>query len=236
MNRPRLLQGLWVFLGLLPWVMVGVLLLQQPALVRLEGQAAAITDGDTFTLATGAQRLKIRLSAIDTPEVSQPYGEQAKQALTAWVAGRVVRVDVAGLDKYGRTLGRVCVQDLGFWWGLVCRDINARLVEQGFAWVYRQYNHDPRLVELETEARAARRGLWGLPADQRIPPWEFRQAGRSRSMTPLSDAQRQAGCQPDKRFCRDMTTCEEAKFYLTTCGLGKLDRDGDGVPCEKLCR
>lgn len=228
MKRPGLFKGLWVLLGLLPWVMVGVLLLQQPAVMRLEGRAVAITDGDTFTLDTGAQRLKIRLSAIDTPEVSQPYGEQATQALTAWIGGRAVRVAVAGLDKYGRTLGRVYVQDP--WW-ITSTDINARLVDQGLAWVYHQYNHDPHLVELETEARAARRGLWGLPADQQIPPWDFRHG-----KAVLSDAQRQAGCQPDKRLCKDMTTCEEARFYLGTCGLARLDRDQDGVPCEKLCR
>ncbi len=33
-----------------------------------------------------------------------------------------------------------------------------------------------------------------------------------------------------------MIYCEEAKFYLTQCGLTRLDRDGDGVPCESLCR
>lgn len=39
-----------------------------------------------------------------------------------------------------------------------------------------------------------------------------------------------------KRFCKDMTTCEEARFYLATCGWKRLDHDGDGVPCEALCR
>jgi deoxyribonuclease-1 len=40
----------------------------------------------------------------------------------------------------------------------------------------------------------------------------------------------------NKRYCKDMSTCEEAKFYLNECGLSKLDKDGDGVPCEALCR
>lgn len=52
----------------------------------------------------------------------------------------------------------------------------------------------------------------------------------------LTAAQRPEGCQSDKRTCKDMSSCDEAKFYLTTCGLKRLDRDGDGVPCEKLCR
>ena len=33
-----------------------------------------------------------------------------------------------------------------------------------------------------------------------------------------------------------MTSCEEAKFYLKTCGLKRLDKDRDGIPCEKLCK
>jgi hypothetical protein len=33
-----------------------------------------------------------------------------------------------------------------------------------------------------------------------------------------------------------MASCEEAKFYLSRCGVGSLDGNKDGVPCEKLCR
>lgn len=39
-----------------------------------------------------------------------------------------------------------------------------------------------------------------------------------------------------KRTCKEMSTCEEAKFYLDNCGATKIDGDGDGIPCEKLCR
>jgi deoxyribonuclease-1 len=39
-----------------------------------------------------------------------------------------------------------------------------------------------------------------------------------------------------KSTCGQMASCEEAKFYLTVCGLKSLDRDGDGVPCASLCR
>jgi hypothetical protein len=33
-----------------------------------------------------------------------------------------------------------------------------------------------------------------------------------------------------------MTSCEEARHYLKDCGLKRLDGDGDGVPCNSLCR
>jgi Excalibur calcium-binding domain len=40
----------------------------------------------------------------------------------------------------------------------------------------------------------------------------------------------------NKRTCKEMTSCDEAKFYLNKCGLKRLDGDGDGIPCNGLCR
>lgn len=39
-----------------------------------------------------------------------------------------------------------------------------------------------------------------------------------------------------KRKCAEMRSCDEAKFHLTNCGARWLDGDGDGRPCNKLCR
>lgn len=36
-----------------------------------------------------------------------------------------------------------------------------------------------------------------------------------------------------KKFCTQMTSCEEAKFYLRNCPGVEIDGDGDGIPCEK---
>jgi len=38
-----------------------------------------------------------------------------------------------------------------------------------------------------------------------------------------------------KRVCGDMTTCAEAAYYNTECGLSDLDRNGNGIPCETIC-
>lgn len=43
-------------------------------------------------------------------------------------------------------------------------------------------------------------------------------------------------CDSGVRYCKQMSSCEEARFYLTQCGLDALDRDKDGVPCESLCK
>ncbi len=42
-------------------------------------------------------------------------------------------------------------------------------------------------------------------------------------------------CDPAKKFCRHMTSCEEAKYYLNHCGRTRLDGDKDGIPCEAIC-
>lgn len=55
--------------------------------------------------------------------------------------------------------------------------------------------------------------------------------------TPLSATENKASgyrCE-GKHKCAQMDSCEEAKFYLDHCGLSRLDRDHDGVPCESLC-
>jgi len=107
------------------------------------------------------------------------------------------------------------------------------------AWVYVQYASDQSFFDLQKEARNAKRGLW---ADLNpVPPWEFRHGGKSK---PVNTDESPRENKPSlgnfscgsKRYCKDMSTCEEAKFYLNECGLSKLDRDGDGVPCEVLCK
>jgi len=45
----------------------------------------------------------------------------------------------------------------------------------------------------------------------------------------------QGGNCGSKRYCGEMNSCAEALHYLNQCGLGRLDRDGDGVPCESIC-
>ncbi len=91
-----------------------------------------------------------------------------------------------------------------------------------------------RYATAETEARAARRGLWALPEAQRVPPWEWRHGGKQPAQAGPADRIAPA-CGP-KRYCREMVLCEEARHYLSACGLTRLDGDNDSVPCEALCQ
>jgi endonuclease YncB( thermonuclease family) len=199
------------------------------------GRVVGIADGDTLTLLTASkQQVKVRLAEIDAPEKAQDFGQKSKQSLSELVYGKDVAVEQEDLDRYGRTVGRVRADGV---------DVNAEQVKRGMAWVYRQYVKDHTLFTLEQKARAAHRGLWAMTNP--LPPWEFRHAKRSGSTAyaaaPAPDrstvlALMGSGVQcGTKRYCNQMSACEEAKAYLVQCGLSKLDRDGDGVPCESLC-
>ena len=98
----------------------------------LEGLVTRITDGDTLTIQVGNASHRIRLSEIDTPEMGQSWGKEAKAALVAKVNGAVIKVTVVDTDRYGR-VGKVWLDE---------RDINRELVREGHAWVYEDYLFD----------------------------------------------------------------------------------------------
>ncbi|KSQ21564.1 nuclease [Pseudomonas aeruginosa] len=140
---------------------------------ELSCRVVGISDGDTFKCLTFAkEQVKVRLAEIDTPESKQPYGSRARQALSDLVFGKDVKLDVRDTDRYGRTVARVYEGQV---------DVNAELVTQGAAWVYRQYSRDRNLLILESEAREARRGLWSLPEAERMPPWEWRRSMKKKA-------------------------------------------------------
>jgi micrococcal nuclease len=135
----------------------------------LQGKVVHIADGDTLTILTNAnEQVKIRLAGIDTPEKAQPFGKKAKQALAALTFQKQASVEVETKDRYGRTVGRVLVGRL---------DVNAELVGQGMAWVYRKYTDDQKLYALEAKAKHAKRGLWAT--DHPIEPWLWRKGKRT---------------------------------------------------------
>ena len=118
------------------------LLLLAASLVSAEtihqGKVVKIADGDTLTLLVDSKQLKIRLSDIDTPEKKQPFGTRAKQALSDLAFGKQARVVEVTVDRYGRIVGRVYIENI---------DVNRELVAQGFAWVYRKYSKDAEVLE-----------------------------------------------------------------------------------------
>ncbi len=212
-------------------LLAGLLLALTVQADTLAGRVVGVHDGDTLTLlVAGNRQVKVRLAGIDAPELAQPFGQKSKQSLSELAFNRPATVAVSKIDDYGRSIGVVTVAGV---------NVEAEQVRRGLAWVYRHYSDDAQLLALEAEAKAARRGLWAEANP--MAPWDWRHGGKTGEAsaarsepTPIkSEFEGRCGA---KRTCGEMTNCEEARFYLTQCGLSRLDGDKDGVPCEALCR
>jgi micrococcal nuclease len=118
-----------------------------------------VIDGDTIVLTDGR---RVRYIGIDSPEMdaaserSRALAARAHEFNIDLVEGKTVRLesDVERIDRYGRTLAYVYVED---------QFINLELVRAGLARakIYgKNHLHSKALAAAEDEAKAARAGIW----------------------------------------------------------------------------
>ena len=131
-----------------------------------------IADGDSLTaLSPSLQQLKCRLYGIDAPEKKQAFGQASKLSLAQLSFGRTAHIDIVGRDRYGRSLCRIAVAGV---------DVNKEQLVRGMAWMYRRYAKDRSYSDAESKAQSRRVGIWHEARP--VPPWDFRKAGRNRSL------------------------------------------------------
>jgi len=132
-----------------------------------EAKVIKVIDGDTISV-TDEQNKKviIRLYGIDAPESKQAFGQISKKALSTAISAKFISVIDHGTDIYGRMLGTVWLD--GY-------DINASMVDSGYAWVYRYEGNAivPGYLKFENTAQKNMKGLWAEPSP--VAPWEWRQ-------------------------------------------------------------
>ena len=122
--------------------------------------AVRAVDGDTLSAQSDGKAQRIRLAGIDAPELRQTCrdangrdwscGAAARLRLSALVAQGGVACTPRGEDRYGRLLATCST-------GAVA-DLGAALVRDGSAVNSGRYTSD--YAAAESEARAARRGVW----------------------------------------------------------------------------
>lgn len=131
---------------------------------------ASVIDGDTIEI----HGERIRLFGIDAPESRQECrrpdgslwrcGQQAALALQDHIGRRTVICEQRDMDRYHRTVAQC---------RLAGEDIDAWLVESGWAVAFTRYSRD--YVEQEQRARTARRGIW---SGDFMMPWDWRRRQR----------------------------------------------------------
>lgn len=134
----------------------------------------SIYDGDTLRVKRGGRELKIRLCGVDSPELKQAGGIEAREHLRSLVAQGDGAIGVVPIekDRYGRT-----VADLFVTFGEDNEiHLNSQMVMDGMAYHYTQYSDSCSqpavLARAEDLAKSSQVGLWQKPNAQR--PWDYR--------------------------------------------------------------
>lgn len=126
-----------------------------------------VIDGDTFVAVRGSQRFVVRLLGIDSPELGQPYGINARCILSRLILNKEVQLSWSRTGKYHRTVALVTCDSL---------IINREMVRLGAAWVYEVYcptTFKSQWRRLQYEAKRDSLGLWKYANP--VPPHVWRE-------------------------------------------------------------
>ena len=127
-------------------------------------QVDRVIDGDAIRVRLDGDRDTVRFTGVDTPETThptrgvEPDGPEAADDTTARLTGATDRLDrdPAGddPDADGRILRYVMLAS--------GEHVNATLIRDGYARTIRTfpYSRQREFLQLEAQARRARRGLW----------------------------------------------------------------------------
>ena len=201
-----------------------------------------VYDGDTITLSTGE---KVRFLQIDTPELSpaECYGQEARSALVSLLntPGQLsLKTDpkLDKVDRYGRLLRYVFIGKT---------NINLKLVEIGAAAPYfykgDKGQYSAQILKAAQTAKSKSLGLWkSCPGTQLTPNDAVTTLSTavtstaSASSTGVKCDPNYAGCIPvfpPDVDCTDIKRLGLAPVKVIGKDVHKLDRDGDGIGCDK---
>ena len=123
------------------------------------GVVTEVRSGDAVVLKNGQV---VRLAGVEAPKGSDPFADEAREALSRLVLGREVQLMYGGArqDAYGRALAQLKLAKGGAW-------VEKTLLEAGDARVHTWPDNRAlarSMLDAEARARLNRRGLWALPA------------------------------------------------------------------------
>lgn len=135
------------------------------AQAQIQARIIRVKDGDTYVVNVKGKPTTLRLNNVDAPEMSQAWGIKSAKNVSNMILGKMVLYTTTGTDRYGRMLADVEFD--GKW-------LDEILVDNGWAWVYNQYNTKEALFNLQTSAINEKKGLWHCGTSKVCPPWIFR--------------------------------------------------------------
>jgi endonuclease YncB( thermonuclease family) len=207
-----------------------------------------VVDGDTIDVNINGEIKRIRLIGIDAPEVSENecYNNESFEKAKELLLNKKVSLEADSSqddkDIYNRLLRYVFLED--------GTNFNLYMIKDGYAIEYtydKAYKYQNEFKAAQDSAKTGNKGLWNtstcsgkieIAQEEDSQPAPTIKQTSSPSQTKDTEAIQSSGsfgpC-GSKTKCGQMISCEEAYFYLKTCGLTRLDGDKDGVPCESIC-
>jgi micrococcal nuclease len=194
-----------------------------------------VVDGDTIVVSIDGKEETLRLIGIDTPETVDPretvqcFGLEASNKAKELLTGKKVSLEddstQGDRDKYDRLLRYVFLED--------GNNFNLYMIKEGYAYEYTystSYKYQKEFKDAQSYAQTNNKGLWSPDTcnGSKI------QSVQEEDNTIIESEQGFGAC-GTKKYCKDMISCEEAKYFLNTCGVKSLDGDKDGTPCESIC-
>lgn len=214
----------------------------------------------------GGKSERVRLLGIDAPESSQEYGIKAKATLLQCIGDKIVNIEWVERDKYDRLVGKVIADktdcnlhqvNVGSAWhykqyassqteldrALYSNaEVNARRNRLGL-W----QNSDPQ-APWDYRAGRATNNNFNSKIVKTTSLSKCYRPVKKETINPITNPSTSTGgviSKPSENFaicshmvkktCGQMSSCTEAQQQYS-CGNTALDKDGDGTPCEALCK
>ena len=130
----------------------------------IEAKVIEVIDGNTLVAKDeNGEEWKVMLAGIDSPELNQQYGTEAKSFLESKALKKAVTITLQGKDRWGNRLAVVMLKGKD--------DLRVELLSKGLAWTSER-NPIPELEKIRIEAENAKKGIW--QEEQPTPPWIYR--------------------------------------------------------------
>jgi len=211
-----------------------------------------VIDWDTIKISYNWEEKSIRFIWVDTPEsyttrfwYVECYWIEAKNYLKNLIENKEVKLEFDETqwkeDKYNRLLAYIIYNN---------ENLNKKLIQEWYWFEYtydKKYNYQENFLNSQVQAKESKKWLWA----ENTCNWERKAVENSNTDTSSSWINTTTNssyyntndtsylnmwfsCEKQK-YCKYMTSCEEATYYYKVCWAKSFDRDLDLIPCEDIC-
>jgi micrococcal nuclease len=212
----------------------------------IDAKIVKVVDGDTMDILINNKKETVRLLLVDTPETVhptkpvEPFGPEASKFAKETLTGKDIKIemDVSDRDKYGRLLAYLYIDNKMF---------NEMLLEKGLARVAYVYPPNIKYVDhfrdIQKKAQVSGIGIWSIEnyaQEDGFHPVNDKQASNKAPQDTIKPTKETSNPVIDSssnvhyKSCTEVKNAGKAPIHKGEPGYStSLDRDGDGIACEK---